>query len=87
MVSHSAKFGKYLEQKRISLKLTQVKLAGLCKIDRTYFHIIEKTGKMPSLIVALKISNFLKDNRLLKIYLEEKYPQETKILKFLNARR
>ena len=52
-------FGNNVRNKRISLKLSQEKLANMAEIDRTYLPDIEKGKRNVSLIVAEKIANAL----------------------------
>lgn len=52
-------FGNNVRNKRISLKLSQEKLANMAEIDRTYLPDIEKGKRNISLIVAEKIANAL----------------------------
>ncbi len=50
-------FAKNVKEKRISLGLSQEKLALLSDLDRTYIQSIEKGKRNVSLLVAEKIAN------------------------------
>lgn len=52
-------FGKRVREKRLSMKLSQEKLANLADIDRTYLPDIENGRRNVSLIVAEKIAKAL----------------------------
>lgn len=52
-------FGNNVRTKRISLRLSQEKLANMAEIDRTYLPDIEKGKRNVSLIIAEKIANAL----------------------------
>ena len=52
-------FGTVLSKRRKNQKITQEKLANLCKLDRTYISMLERGLKQPTLGTIFKISNVL----------------------------
>lgn len=52
-------FGKQVRERRLSLGLSQEKLANLADVDRTYLPDIENGKRNVSLVVAEKIAKAL----------------------------
>ncbi len=51
-----------VKEKRLLLELTQVQLAELVKVSRQTIISIESKRYQPSVMLALKLANFLKSN-------------------------
>lgn len=53
------KLGQNIKMHRVSLGLSQEKLADLCGFDRTYISLLERGKRNPSFINLLKIADGL----------------------------